>query len=431
MPPKNKKKGLKKKKQGGNGPGRQVRSLLTTTLPKSSLSISSYQSRPGASGTVFRVTGCEVVAKITTSLGYFAQFNTVVNPANSMSFPRLSALALVFERYRFTRLTAVYHTACPATRSGSIGLLIDYDVDDFMPASMVELAENESGAVGTVAANLLVDGKWPKDGTWFLCTPTDSQSDETEWRHAGRFRVLTQDSIAADGGLLAGYVSLHYEVEFLRPKPLRPIAFEAELRADTTISGATPTVISMNARKSVGWFDWLNQAAAVDPLYPTLPYYSQVSIPSSTTMVSTIGYDVGAPSLDGCDEVKTPRAAMSGLQRDLPTGWSWLNPAFSPSKHERETLGSDPRHCVVPVMPHAANDHTVNLVATLLGSAVATVVYTHTYNSAFALQVRDVVRFVVVSSARLYWSIINTGAEGRVIESDGSFVSHVTVTEVD
>jgi len=89
----------------------------------------------------------EMVGSITSAattnwqaLGYSASTPGYdINPANQLVFPWLSAQASCWEKYRFTKLNFELVPGNPTTYAGRIYAMIDYDYDDIVPASMVDM----------------------------------------------------------------------------------------------------------------------------------------------------------------------------------------------------------------------------------------------------------------------------------------------------
>lgn len=201
----------------------EKRVLLNASIPRPRLSI-----RGDLRKTV--VSGVEVIDQFVTS---DTPVKTVVqlNPAQAQTFPRLSGFASQFEKYRFRRVRLHYHTGCPATRSGAIGLAIFTQPvsSDSVPAFMPEFGSYEYSAVGTVATSLSTPWWVPKDPEFFYLgtgfTPLSGNS-LTEITNAEPLKVyqaslafLMRDAVSADSGLLAGYLSIEYEIEFLNLRP--------------------------------------------------------------------------------------------------------------------------------------------------------------------------------------------------------------------
>jgi len=158
-PPKNSNAGSKggnaKRNPGPSKPRSQPSTKFSraTTLPSRALKFSSMDG-----GGVLRVSGVEYFTTVqcTSSL---ATRKFSINIRNGSLFPRLQSMGELFEQFSIVRLRLIYKPACPATRSGNIGVMIDYDASDTAPPSFLALLNNESANTGAVYTPITVDFK--------------------------------------------------------------------------------------------------------------------------------------------------------------------------------------------------------------------------------------------------------------------------------
>lgn len=197
----------------------EKRMLLNASVPRPRMGI-----RGDMRKTV--VSGLEVVDQFVTSK-IPKKIAVSLNPAQAQTFPRLSGFAGQFEKYRFKRIRLHYHTAAPATRSGALGLAVFTQVTTpgSIPNFMPEFGSYEYSAVGTVASNLTTPWWIPKDPEYFFIGYNGSSfgslvaPEDPLKVFQGSLCFLTRDAVDADVGLLAGYLSIEYEVEFVNLRP--------------------------------------------------------------------------------------------------------------------------------------------------------------------------------------------------------------------
>lgn len=112
-------------------------------IPKRGTPSSLFGSPPGQAGLNFsglpaqkhgnvstRISGCDVVGDISAFQDFEITEPFRVNPADSVLFPRLSAVAEVFEKYKFHSLEFLYFPISAATRTGAVVFALETDVRD-------------------------------------------------------------------------------------------------------------------------------------------------------------------------------------------------------------------------------------------------------------------------------------------------------------
>lgn len=197
------------------GPGRSSqRLLLDSRIPKSSFRVSG-----GQAGMVIK--GTEILDELRTSKIPLRQVVNL-NPAAAGVFPRLSGFALQFERYRFRRLRLCYYPACPATRSGAVGLAIftQYSPPNTgVPTFLPEFGSFEYAAVGTVASAMATPWWSTRDPEMFFTGSGGLSALDPLKVYQASLAFVTRDALTTENELIAGYVSIEYEVEFFNFRP--------------------------------------------------------------------------------------------------------------------------------------------------------------------------------------------------------------------
>jgi len=220
-----KKKTRKKKNQSQNQVS--VRQLLTTQVPKVKLAVSS---RYIDNEMILMVSGTEVISEMSAPANQRVTiFDTLLNPGDTALFPRLSAFAAVYDRYRFRKVTINYSPGCPATTTGSIGIAFVTEPNAPIPATLVGYGEYQNSAIGTVSSPLSCSIS-PREDDWQFVAQ-NANASLTEYGafpsyqfnpFFGMIRPLVGIAYPATAGTFYGYLSIDYVVEFCRCKPLAP-----------------------------------------------------------------------------------------------------------------------------------------------------------------------------------------------------------------
>lgn len=254
-------KGLQKQMKGKQSQ-RISRDAVTMLLPKSSFTINAKTNKDG--DPLVTVGGCEIISEITSNVPQtlpqptmgtpsLLVFDVVINPANPQLFPRLSGMVSVFDKFRFKRLTASYSTGCPSTTAGAIGICFMTDPNDPIPVSCVTVGEYAHSSVGSVTLPLACEIK-PSDDVWQFTSaapPISLTATSSAYPNLGNgfvspfygsVRLIVKVDHASVSSTVStsflGYLSLSYEIELLRLKPVIPKV------AYGSVTSLTPTVLS-------------------------------------------------------------------------------------------------------------------------------------------------------------------------------------------
>jgi hypothetical protein len=416
----------------------------------------STSSVEGRASNIGKAVGCEVIAEVMSTSLFSNPVRFDINPANAQFCPRLSTLALAYERFRIRSLRVRYHPACPATQSGLVGMMIDFDCKDNPPVSPIELAENEASAIGTVSAPLEISATWPTSDQWFLTTPDDAvAAGEPQMRFPATLHVITRDASQAPGDdkKLAGYISIFYVFELLRLKPPVPQVINTNCAAVASSVGVSGQVFvpNLTPTNQVGWWDWLKlqrQAIQVATLgggpnvvggAPALTFENSVGVSSGTSVSSSAVVTFGAnPSMRFDEDYVDVRPVLRRSDRkselksaddpvEEPSSMFWLNPAFDP------TIPSVRRpkvHEVTPPRrPLAVNDVVVFLLCARIADGVVSIISSWTQNSAASFLFARAVGIVVADNCRLFFGYEWPTTDTRSVNAGRQ--THVTIEEVD
>lgn len=191
------------------------------------------------------VRGLEVVHTLETSQ-LASVLSVGLNPAQAQVFPRLSGLALQFERYRFNSIRAHYFTACPATRSGSLGIAIhtEYTPNAKVPTTGPAFATYEYSRVGTVSESMSAPEWRVKDPEFFYIGSGTLAQDDVLKVFQGSLVSWIDNSVSTDAELLAGYLAVEYDVSFRSWRPTQQRCLSTrQSGAYTTVTGGGPQVV--------------------------------------------------------------------------------------------------------------------------------------------------------------------------------------------
>lgn len=415
---KNKKKNKNKMPSGG---GRTFRGLMNGMIPKSSLSVSGNMD-------VMRVVGSEVIAEITTSqTAVVTQLG--INPAIAQIFPKLSGLSLQFERYRFKRLRLNYFTACPATRSGAIGIALHTEFSAFEPSTfMPEFASFAYAAVGAVSESFSTPWWTPKDPEHFFIGIDGLGVIDPLKVYQGKIIGLTRDCVAADAKLIGGYLGIEYEVEFFNSRPtLNKVNVNLNANDQTMVGGGNIIADVGYSVNTVGrWGE-----TAVQNINSSVGTVQRVweDVQQGLYLLDYI-FNADAKTLEEKAVVRDGYVRVNQRSEPDPPPESYTVTIWVDSKYvkkqpgwleipehlkgPRETKDGVLRH--EPMGPEVAGDMTVSLY-TFDEKTAATAVYNATFSGGTGAVSPTGVFSVTVPDSSHSWlfAIAPTGTESRVV----------------
>jgi hypothetical protein len=169
---------------------------------------------------IVRETGCETVADIVPVGALFNRaISAPINPGNSQLFPKLNALSLIYEKYRFRKLRFTYVPAASTATSGRVCAYVDYDPLDTPVSSYIALMANETSVACVPWAEFVLDVDVTHCAQkWFFVRQnyTNNASVEDRQECLGDFYLYT-DEIPVNTVL--GSLVVEYDIEFSVPKP--------------------------------------------------------------------------------------------------------------------------------------------------------------------------------------------------------------------
>lgn len=199
------------------------------------------------------VRGTEVIEALNTS-GVPRTSALPLNPVQSETFPRLSGFAAQFEKFRFKRVQVSYHSGAPATRSGAMGIAVFTEYlpnSSGIPTFLPELGSYQYAAIGSIASNFSAPVWVPRDPEYFFTGDGSNPTVDPLKVYQGSIITVTRDAVTADQDLLAGYLSITYEVEFINMRPTvdKSVVFGSRKLSDPkkqTITSSTDSQVINN-----------------------------------------------------------------------------------------------------------------------------------------------------------------------------------------
>jgi hypothetical protein len=144
----------------------------------------------------------------------------VINPANGTTFPWLSNMAKLFDKYRFHSLKFIYINNSPTSIAGNVTMGVDFDVYDATPANgtaMTNLVKFSSFAPWK-QEELVIPVNRPGNNPWLYVLYGDQPSGtDAKTYHLGKFFV-SSEGIESSSRIL-GYLCVEYDVELLDKTP--------------------------------------------------------------------------------------------------------------------------------------------------------------------------------------------------------------------
>jgi hypothetical protein len=195
-------------------PSRPSSSIQTGNLaPISKVPTWSGVSRP------IRIHQEERVASVTgIASGGFNATKYVINPADPTTFPWLSSIAALFDKYKFHKLEFRYITSSPTSSGGNVSLAVDFDTLDSAPANGVAMSNLAKFNTFATWANetLVVPVNRRGNNAWLYTLDGNASSNDPKTYNLGNLFVSTE-SVTSTTPI--GYIVVEYDVELLDKNP--------------------------------------------------------------------------------------------------------------------------------------------------------------------------------------------------------------------
>ncbi len=168
--------------------------VVTTSNPRPYLRFVS------ASGDIVRIRGHDMLTTIFTSRDTRKSGPYLLNPAIANVFPRVSPLAITFEKFRFVNLCAHYHSAAPTTRSGQVAFCLLSDPEAQNPSDIIEVYNYEHSSVSPIGMSASTPIMRFPASKWYYTNAISSpdQAFDPTKRFAGKLFVMSSRTSASD-----------------------------------------------------------------------------------------------------------------------------------------------------------------------------------------------------------------------------------------
>jgi hypothetical protein len=142
-----------------------------------------------------------------------------VNPALSGTFPWLSGMAGLYEKYRFRKLEFEYVPTCPTNTNGEVCLAFDHDANDDAPRDMDHALSYQDSTAGVPWAPLKLKVSLATDKQLYTRVGTPGKVTDLKTMDIGNFSILLQGvTYGTPDGYQLGRLYAHYEIEFSIPQ---------------------------------------------------------------------------------------------------------------------------------------------------------------------------------------------------------------------
>lgn len=183
--------------------------------------VSSIPSWAGQSKAL-RIHQMERIANVvshSTTAGAFKADSYAINPANSTTFPWLSGIASLFDKYKFHKLRFFFINNSPTSIAGNVTMAVDFDTLDAVPANgvaMSNLAKFVSFAPWK-AEELVIPVQRPSNNSWLFTASSVPSGADAKTYNLGNFLISTEGITTTE--YLSGYLCVEYDVELLDKNP--------------------------------------------------------------------------------------------------------------------------------------------------------------------------------------------------------------------
>jgi hypothetical protein len=194
-----------------------------------------------------RVHQTEVIGRVSANSTWFPSWNNnysvatfPINPANPRSFPWLSYIARLYDKYRFYKLRFIYVNSVSTQQEGNVMMSLDYDTLDAAPANLVQASQLAKYKLTPIyyPADFSVPVTHPGNNQWLYTFDLSATSSTVDLKtyNLGNF-FLALDGVPQDGKDY-GYLAVEYDVELLDKNPITADSVFASLTYDSAAAAA-------------------------------------------------------------------------------------------------------------------------------------------------------------------------------------------------
>lgn len=188
-----------------------------------------YTTSFAKSGKTVRIAQSEIVADIspethkdhwwslTDSANDYTIFPLEVSPSNATTFPWLSNVAGLFDKFRFHKLNFTFVSTRPTNTKGNVAMGVDFDVYDSIPKNIIDMSNLSKFSTSPVYVNqtLSVPVSHPGAKTWYFCADGTDQGDKKTYNIAKYYLALA----GVEDIKSHGYLIVDYDVELCDKNP--------------------------------------------------------------------------------------------------------------------------------------------------------------------------------------------------------------------
>jgi len=168
------------------------------------------------------------------------QKDIVVQPGLNSTFPWLSNIALLYDRYKFLKLELEFITSCPTTTSGTVYMAFDPDALDQGPSSTSDMLQYKVNLqFSPFLTQKMAIGKSVMNKILYTRAPAQPLGNaDLKTYDLGLFYVTTDNTVS---GVALGTIRLNYTIQLMDPQP------RADNSIGSTLQYAGSTSYTFNA----------------------------------------------------------------------------------------------------------------------------------------------------------------------------------------
>jgi hypothetical protein len=194
-----------------------------------------------------RVHQTEVIGRVSANSTWFPSWNDnysvatfPINPANPKTFPWLSYIARLYDKYRFYSLRFIYVNSVSTQQEGNVMMSLDYDTLDAAPANLIQASQLAKYKLTPIyyPADFSIPTSHPGNNQWLYTFDLSATTNTVDLKtyNLGNF-FLALDGVPQDGKDY-GYLAVEYDVELLDKNPITSDSIFASSTYDT---GSAPS----------------------------------------------------------------------------------------------------------------------------------------------------------------------------------------------
>lgn len=354
---------------------------------------------------VVAMLGCNGAGSVSSNTSTNVAFVEEITPSNSLLFPRLSAAALMFERFRSKRLRLSYVPTCATSTGGAVVLGIQTDPGKAIPGDVVKALQLEH-SVSSAPWVEMCTPDMKDDRELFLSSQAVEVGMARNFGDGADLVNSSQQRLTSNGHAFVlmngigissnvGYLLIDYEIELINPIAPPSVTFSgAALTNQTFSASATPgssysPLLSLAAIAQLGYWAYnLYNAQAPGSVTTTatgpITSYNSLLVEAAQYLIS---YYIGLDAATTLEEKKSSERDYQVVVR-RPTSQSWRHPRLRRKRHFTPLF--DEIVSEEPPKPLAAGDISVQIYlvtdSSTAGTEESTLLYTKVFSGGSGAQ---------------------------------------------